>query len=49
MLSEAKYLSISLGFWRIEILHFVHDDTKAELIVSQYIRAKSSDQSPSLV
>ncbi len=26
MLSEAKYLFISLGLWRIEILHFGQDD-----------------------
>jgi hypothetical protein len=28
MLSEAKYLFISLGFWRIEILHVIQDDRK---------------------
>jgi len=31
MLSEAKYLFISFGFWRIEILHFVQDDRRRTL------------------
>ncbi|MDP7559644.1 MAG: hypothetical protein QF745_03795 [Planctomycetota bacterium] len=31
MLSEVKYLSISLGFWRIEILHFIQDDRRDAL------------------
>jgi hypothetical protein len=34
MLSEAKYLFISLGFWRIEILHFVQDDRTGALCLA---------------
>ena len=34
MLSKAKYLSNSLGFWRIEILHFVQDDRRRTLCLA---------------